>query len=95
MPTRYTRLGFAETVSYIDRAMVSAGVKVTVKEGQIVVTDHVTDWRAAYRRSPALKTIIASEIVTDRKSAVSDRSKFLAEAFRKASERARKLGWMT
>jgi hypothetical protein len=38
--------------------------------------------------------LIAVQIVTDRAAKVSERSKFLAEAFRKASDRARKLGWM-
>jgi hypothetical protein len=68
-------------------------VRVEVVEGEIIVRDPATEWRASYRHSKSMNGLIAVQVVTDRAAKVSERSKFLAEAFRKASERARKLGW--
>lgn len=68
-------------------------IRVKVEEGEIVVTDPKTDWRVSYRHSPALSGLRATEVTTDRAAKVSDRSKFMADAFRLASNRARKLGW--
>lgn len=73
---------------------VARKIKVTVEESEIVVTDPKTDWRVSYRHSTGVNGLVATQVVTDRKATVSERSKFLAEAFRRANERARKLGWM-
>jgi hypothetical protein len=67
--------------------------RVTVEDGEIVVTNP-DEWRASYRYSEGVNGLVAVDVVTDAKAAVSERSKFLAAAFRKAADRARKLGWM-
>jgi hypothetical protein len=72
-----------------------SSVRVRVEAGEIIVTDPSNEWPASYRHSKSMNDLIAVQIVTDRAAKVSERSKFLAEAFRKASDRARKLGWMT
>ena len=66
---------------------------IELGEDEIVVRDPSNDWRASYRHSKSPNGLIAVQIVTDRAVKVSERSKFLAAAFRKASDRARKLGW--
>lgn len=71
-----------------------SSVRVKVDGGEIVVTDPSNDWRVAYRHPPAMNVLVATKVVTDPKVTVSERSKFLAAAFRKAADRARKLGWM-
>jgi hypothetical protein len=62
-------------------------VKVEVEEGEIVVTDLATEWRVSYRHSKGVNSLVATQVVTDAKAKVSERSKFLAVAFRKASDR--------
>jgi hypothetical protein len=84
-------LGLSPAVPYIPDM---SSVRVRVEAGEIIVTDPQTDWRASYRHSKSMNGLIAVQVVTDRAAKVSERSKFLAEAFRKASDRARKLGWM-
>jgi hypothetical protein len=49
-------------------------------------------WRVADCHLPALNDLVATEIVTNSKAKVSERSKFLAQAFQAAAKRARKLG---
>jgi hypothetical protein len=38
--------------------------------------------------------LVAVQVVTDSKAKISDRAKFLGQAFGAACNRARKLGWM-
>jgi hypothetical protein len=70
------------------------GIRVKVVEGEIIVTDPSTEWWVSYRHSTSTNGLIATQIVTDRKAKVSERAVFLGQAFGKAIERARKLGWM-
>lgn len=71
-----------------------SSVRVKVVEGEIVVTDPATEWWVSYRHSTATNGLIATNIATDRKATVAERAVFLGQAFGKAVERARKLGWM-
>ena len=68
-------------------------IRVEIVESEIVVIDPRTEWSVSYRHVPALKGLRATQVTTDRKAKVSERSRFMAEAFRLASHRARKLGW--
>ena len=69
-------------------------VRVSVKDDEIVVIDPISEWRVSYKHSAANNGLVATEVVTDRQAKVSERSLFLATAFRKACDKARKLGWM-
>jgi hypothetical protein len=69
-------------------------IRVKVIEGEIVVTDPATEWFVSYRHSTGTNGLIATHVATDRKATVSERAVFLGLAFGKATERARKLGWM-
>jgi hypothetical protein len=67
--------------------------RVNVEDDEIVVTNPTYDWFVSYRRTLGIKGLRVTDVVADRKAGVSERSKFLAEAFSKATLRARKLGW--
>jgi hypothetical protein len=69
-------------------------VKVKVEGVEIIVTDAATEWWASYRHSPANNGVVATQIVTDRAAKVSERAKFLGQAFGVACAKARRLGWM-
>jgi hypothetical protein len=68
-------------------------IRVRVEDGEIVVTDPKTEWRVSYRHSSGMNGLVATQVVTDRKSPSLERSKFMAAAFRAAAARAKKLGW--
>jgi hypothetical protein len=72
---------------------VARKIKVTVEESEIIVTDPKMDWRVSCRHSTGVNGLVAVQVVTDRAAKVSERSKFLAEAFRKASEAGAE-GWL-
>jgi hypothetical protein len=71
-----------------------SSVRVKVVDGEIVVTDPATEWWVSYRHSTGMNGLIATQVVTDPKAKVSERAVFLGQAFGKATERARKLGWI-
>jgi hypothetical protein len=74
--------------------MSTVRVKVNVEGAEIIVKDAATEWWASYRHSPANNRLVAVQIVTDRAAKVSDRAKFLGQAFGVACAKARWLGWM-
>jgi hypothetical protein len=68
--------------------------RVKVEDDEIVVTNPTNDWFVSYRRTLGIKGLRVTDVVTDRKAGVSERARFLGEAFSKATGRARKLGWV-
>ena len=72
----------------------SANLRVEVDGIDIIVTMPLTSFRMAYRKAQGNPWLIASDYVRDDRDAPITRAEFLAQAWRAANEKSRKLGWL-
>jgi hypothetical protein len=71
----------------------TVGLRVTVREDEIIVTLPGTWFTVLYRKPVDYAQLVVTQVVDDRRTSLK-KADFLARASRIASNKARELGWI-